>query len=55
MEITLAPAQSGELKTLVLALVNAQNQGSTTGEIEVGATKVKYASNEVEFTLSEAE
>jgi len=53
MEIVLSPAQSEEVKKLVQALTNVQNQGSVSGEITIGATKVEYGAEEVKFTISD--
>ena len=53
MEITVTPTQSDELKILIHALTNVQNQGSTSGEVTIGSTKVEYDTDEVKFTISD--
>ena len=52
MEVELTPAQYEELRVLVGALTNVQNQGSVSGEITIGSTKVEYNAEEVKFTIS---
>lgn len=53
MEIVLTPAQSEEVKKLVQALTNVQNQGSVSGEIAIDSTKVEYSASEVKLTISD--
>lgn len=56
MKITLTLAQFEELQNLILASQDVLSQASTTSFVlQLNGTEIEYASDEVEFTLSEAE
>jgi hypothetical protein len=56
MEITLTAAQYAEMETLAALMAIAKVQRpSSTGELNIDETKIEWASEEVKFTLSDAE
>jgi hypothetical protein len=56
MEITLTTAQYAEMETLASLMAMARVQrASSTGELHIDETKIEWDSNEVKFTLTDAE
>ena len=51
MEITLTQEQFVELKKLIQVVKEAQNQGTTSGEVTNAVNSAEWSASEVKFTL----